>query len=42
MDMDLLKEKNINPITPVVVCGGADDKQIEAILKEADGKMMSF
>lgn len=25
VNLDLLKEKNINPITPIVICSGADD-----------------
>lgn len=28
VDLELLKEKNINPITPVVICGGAQDASI--------------
>lgn len=36
VDLDLLKEKNINPITPVVVCGGAQDAEIDVL--EGEGK----
>ena len=28
VDLDLLKKKNINPITPVIVCKGAQDKTL--------------
>lgn len=30
VDLKLLKEKNLNTITPVIICGGADDKIINA------------
>lgn len=36
-NLDLLKEKNINPITPVIVCGGAQDAIISANLKDVEG-----
>lgn len=36
-NLDLLKEKNINPITPVIVCGGAQDAIISANLKDVAG-----
>lgn len=29
VDMDLLKKKEINPITPVILCGGAEEKEAE-------------
>ena len=36
-NLDLLKEKNVNPITPVIICGGAENAKLSANLGEVKG-----
>ena len=38
VDLDLLKKKNISTITPVVVCGGAEEAAIKPQLKDNAGQ----
>lgn len=37
VNLDLLKEKGLNPVTPVVICGGAENAQISVEEKTACG-----